>query len=197
MHKSLVALHLFYLFDVSNPDLFESTLWKKGKDNKQFLKRIFLLSRKDFTLRYFIKEDVRFSTSPFSLQCFWAYMGNSQVPFISNLLKSFLNPLIQSKLPKAVISMKDLNAVFQPEKINHAHGLQISYMHDKRTRNLFVYHEKGQVSLSAIVIFYFYFKQINVLPLNLALAVTVVDLACLMGRGKRALHRTSSTRRAP
>ncbi|XP_078136760.1 arf-GAP with dual PH domain-containing protein 2-like isoform X1 [Sander vitreus] len=91
-------------------DLFESTLWKKGKDNKQFLKRIFLLSQKDFTLRYFIKED--------------------------------------SKLPKAVISMKDLNAVFQPEKISHAHGLQISYMHDKRTRNLFVYHEKGQVIVS-------------------------------------------------
>ncbi|XP_068448077.1 arf-GAP with dual PH domain-containing protein 2-like [Clinocottus analis] len=91
-------------------DQFESTLWKKGKDNKQFLKRIFLLSRKDFTLRYFIKED--------------------------------------SKIPKAVISMKDLNAVFQPEKICHAHGLQISYMHDKRTRNLFVYHEKGQVIVS-------------------------------------------------
>ncbi|XP_035515357.1 arf-GAP with dual PH domain-containing protein 2-like [Morone saxatilis] len=88
-------------------DLFESTLWKKGKDNKQFLKRIFLLSRKDFTLRYFIKED--------------------------------------SKVPKAVISMKDLNAVFQPEKINHAHGLQISYLHDERMRNLFVYHEDGQI----------------------------------------------------
>uniref|UniRef100_A0A8C4DX28 ArfGAP with dual PH domains 2 n=1 Tax=Dicentrarchus labrax TaxID=13489 RepID=A0A8C4DX28_DICLA len=87
-----------------------STLWKKGKDNKQFLKRIFLLSRKDFTLRYFIKED--------------------------------------SKVPKAVISMKDLNAVFQPEKINHAHGLQISYLHDERMRNLFVYHEDGQIIVS-------------------------------------------------
>ncbi|XP_054460545.1 arf-GAP with dual PH domain-containing protein 2-like [Anoplopoma fimbria] len=91
-------------------DQFDTTLWKKGKDNKHFLKRIFQLSRKDFTLRYFIKED--------------------------------------SKLPKAVISMKDLNAVFQPEKIGHAHGLQISYVHDKRTRNLFVYHEKGQVIVS-------------------------------------------------
>ncbi|KAK5899396.1 hypothetical protein CesoFtcFv8_008882 [Champsocephalus esox] len=91
-------------------ELFESTLWKKGKDNKQFLKRIFQLSRKDFTLRYFIKED--------------------------------------SKLPKVVISMKDLNAVFQPEKIGHNHGLQISYVHGERTRNLFVYHEKGQVIVS-------------------------------------------------
>nr|XP_040042123.1 arf-GAP with dual PH domain-containing protein 2-like [Gasterosteus aculeatus aculeatus] len=91
-------------------DQFESTLWKKGKNKKQFLKRIFLLSRRDFTLRYFIKDD--------------------------------------SKLPKAVISMKDLNAVFQPEKINHANGLQISFANGKRTRNLFVYHEKGQVIVS-------------------------------------------------
>lgn len=42
--------------------------------------------------------------------------------------------------------MKDLNAVFQPEKIGHAHGLQISFLQDERTRNLFVYHENAQVS---------------------------------------------------
>lgn len=41
--------------------------------------------------------------------------------------------------------MKDLNAVFQPEKIRHAHGLQISYLHDEQMRNLFVYHEDGYV----------------------------------------------------
>ncbi|XP_035807919.1 arf-GAP with dual PH domain-containing protein 2-like isoform X2 [Amphiprion ocellaris] len=99
-----------YFLQAYNSDLFESTLWKKGKDNKQFLKRIFLLSRKDFTLRYFIKED--------------------------------------SKVPKAVISMKNLNAVFQPEKIGHAHGLQISYLEDERMRNLFVYHTNGQTVVS-------------------------------------------------
>ncbi|CDQ89345.1 unnamed protein product [Oncorhynchus mykiss] len=38
--------------------LYEGILWKKGKDNKQFLKRRFLLSETDFTLRYFTKEDV-------------------------------------------------------------------------------------------------------------------------------------------
>lgn len=43
--------------------------------------------------------------------------------------------------------MKDLNAVFQPEKISHAHGLQISYLHGEQMRNLFVYHEDGYVSL--------------------------------------------------
>lgn len=57
----------------------------------------------------------------------------------------------QSKAPKAVISMKDLNACFQPEKISHAHGLQISYLQDERIRNLFVYHDNGQVSSSAIL----------------------------------------------
>lgn len=54
----LLASNPFYLLDAFNPDQFVSTLWKKGKDNKQFLKRTFLLSRKDFTLRYYIKEDV-------------------------------------------------------------------------------------------------------------------------------------------
>lgn len=49
--------------------------------------------------------------------------------------------------------MKDLNAVFQPEKISHAHGLQISYLHDERMRNLFVYHENGQVISGAVVFF--------------------------------------------
>uniref|UniRef100_A0A665TJ46 ArfGAP with dual PH domains 2 n=1 Tax=Echeneis naucrates TaxID=173247 RepID=A0A665TJ46_ECHNA len=98
------------LHQVYSSDSFETTLWKKGKDNKQFLKRIFVLSQKDFTLRYFIKED--------------------------------------SKVPKVIISMKDLNAVFQPEKVGHTNGLQISYLQDKRSRNLFVYHENGQVSLT-------------------------------------------------
>ncbi|XP_054635381.1 arf-GAP with dual PH domain-containing protein 2-like isoform X2 [Dunckerocampus dactyliophorus] len=91
-------------------DTVEVTLWKKGKDNKHFFKRIFLLSRNDFTLRYFTKEE--------------------------------------SRVPKAVISMRELNAVFQPEKIGHAHGLQISYLHEERSRNIFVYHENGQIIVS-------------------------------------------------
>lgn len=93
-----------------NSDVLESTLWKKGKDKKTFLKRTFLLSRKEFTLRYFVREN--------------------------------------STVPKAVIYMKDLNAAFQPENIGHTHGLQISYLQEERTRNLFVYHESGQVIVS-------------------------------------------------
>ncbi|KAG7491643.1 hypothetical protein MATL_G00005850 [Megalops atlanticus] len=86
---------------------YEGILWKKGKDNKQFLKRRFVLSAKDFTLKYFTRED-------------------------------------QSKGPKAVIAIKDLNAVFQPEKIGHKHGLQITYLQEEHTRNLFVYHDNGE-----------------------------------------------------
>ncbi|KAL4657932.1 arf-GAP with dual PH domain-containing protein 2-like isoform X1 [Arapaima gigas] len=81
-------------------------LWKKGKDNGQFLKRKFVLSDVDFTLKYFTKEE--------------------------------------TKGPKAVISIKTLNATFQPEKIRHPHGLQITFSEDGRTCNLFVYHESGQ-----------------------------------------------------
>uniref|UniRef100_A0A671PV68 Arf-GAP with dual PH domain-containing protein 2-like n=1 Tax=Sinocyclocheilus anshuiensis TaxID=1608454 RepID=A0A671PV68_9TELE len=86
--------------------VYEGMLWKKGKDNGQFLERKFVLSVHDFTLKYY-KED-------------------------------------ESKGPKATISVKDLNATFQPEKIGHAYGLQITYCVDDHTRNLFVYHKNGR-----------------------------------------------------
>ncbi|TKS67996.1 Arf-GAP with dual PH domain-containing protein 1 [Collichthys lucidus] len=134
-----------YFQQAYSSDLFESTLWKKGKDNKQFLKRIFLLSRKDFTLRYFIKEDVSTSVAIyFSVQRrFLFFHGSSTNTFL--FPSSIHCSKNKSKVPKAVICMKDLNAVFQPEKINHTNGLQISYLHGERMRNLFVYHENGQV----------------------------------------------------
>uniref|UniRef100_A0A8D3CGJ1 ArfGAP with dual PH domains 2 n=1 Tax=Scophthalmus maximus TaxID=52904 RepID=A0A8D3CGJ1_SCOMX len=73
--------------------------------------------------------------------------GNN--PFYSKpSLNHFVKKKTKSKLPKAVINMKDLSAVFQPEKVGHAHGLQISYLQDQRMRNLFVYHENGQVIVS-------------------------------------------------
>ncbi|XP_045155911.1 arf-GAP with dual PH domain-containing protein 2 [Echinops telfairi] len=50
----------------------------------------------------------------------------------------------EGKGPKAVISIKDLNATFQTEKIGNPHGLQITYNREGRTRNLFVYHESGK-----------------------------------------------------
>jgi len=53
----------------------------------------------------------------------------------------------QPKGPKAVISIEKLNVMFQAEKIQHAHGLQITYKTDGQTRNLFVYHESGKVNV--------------------------------------------------
>ncbi|XP_066560314.1 arf-GAP with dual PH domain-containing protein 2 [Amia ocellicauda] len=85
---------------------YEGFLWKKGRDNGQFLQRKFILSEKDFTLKYYTKEE--------------------------------------SKGPKAVIYVKDLNVTFQPEKIGHAHGLQLTYLQDEHTRNIFVYHDSGK-----------------------------------------------------
>lgn len=57
----------------------------------------------------------------------------------------------QSKGPKAVISIETLNAMFQVEKIGHSHGLQITYITDGQTRNLFVYHESGKVNIMEIL----------------------------------------------
>ncbi|XP_043352239.1 arf-GAP with dual PH domain-containing protein 2 isoform X2 [Dermochelys coriacea] len=51
----------------------------------------------------------------------------------------------ESKGPKAVISIKDVNAMFQTEKIRNPHGLQITYSKEGQTRNLFVYHESGKL----------------------------------------------------
>ncbi|XP_035470355.1 arf-GAP with dual PH domain-containing protein 2 isoform X2 [Scophthalmus maximus] len=86
---------------------YEGLLWKKGKENTQFLKRKFVLSEREFSLTYYNKEN-------------------------------------ESKGPKAVISIKDLNATFQPEKIGHPHGLQITYQDADHTRNLYVYHESPE-----------------------------------------------------
>ncbi|XP_015356662.1 arf-GAP with dual PH domain-containing protein 2 isoform X9 [Marmota marmota marmota] len=84
----------------------EGILWKRGKDNAQFLRRRFVLLAREGLLKYYTKEE--------------------------------------SKGPKAVINIKDLNATFQTEKIGHPHGLQITYRRERHIRNLFVYHESGK-----------------------------------------------------
>ncbi|XP_060921490.1 arf-GAP with dual PH domain-containing protein 2 [Labrus mixtus] len=61
---------------------------------------------------------------------------------------TYYNKENESKGPKAVISIKDLNAIFQPEKIGHPNGLQITYQEDGRTRNLYVYHESPEEIVS-------------------------------------------------
>ncbi|XP_056228897.1 arf-GAP with dual PH domain-containing protein 1 isoform X2 [Seriola aureovittata] len=49
-----------------------------------------------------------------------------------------------AKEPKAVIKVDTINATFQPEKIGNPNGLQITYLKDYSTRNVFVYHENGK-----------------------------------------------------
>lgn len=43
------------------------------------------------------------------------------------------------------MKVEHLNATFQPAKIGHPHGLQVTYLKDNSTRNVFVYHEDGKV----------------------------------------------------
>ncbi|XP_048377223.1 arf-GAP with dual PH domain-containing protein 1 [Stegostoma tigrinum] len=82
----------------------EGFLWKRGRDNGQFLNRKFVLSEADGVLKYFAKHD--------------------------------------AKEPKAVIKVDNINATFQPTKIGNPNGLQITYLKDNSTRNIFVYHEE-------------------------------------------------------
>lgn len=49
-----------------------------------------------------------------------------------------------AKEPKAVIKVDTINATFQPEKIGNPNGLQITYLKDYSTRNIFVYHDNGR-----------------------------------------------------
>ncbi|KAM8773187.1 arf-GAP with dual PH domain-containing protein 1 isoform 1-T1 [Acanthopagrus schlegelii] len=49
-----------------------------------------------------------------------------------------------AKEPKAVIKVDSINATLQPEKIGNPNGLQITYLKDYSTRNMFVYHDSGK-----------------------------------------------------
>ncbi|XP_027536652.1 arf-GAP with dual PH domain-containing protein 1-like isoform X1 [Neopelma chrysocephalum] len=84
----------------------EGILWKRGRDNGQFLPRKFLLSEREGCLKYFTKQD--------------------------------------AKEPKLNVKIDVINATFQPEKIGNPNGLQITYLKDNKTRNIFVYHESGK-----------------------------------------------------
>nr|XP_038944975.1 arf-GAP with dual PH domain-containing protein 1 isoform X2 [Rattus norvegicus] len=84
----------------------EGLLWKRGRDNGQFLSRKFVLTEREGALKYFNKND--------------------------------------AKEPKAVMKIEHLNATFQPAKIGHPHGLQVTYLKDNSTRNIFIYHEDGK-----------------------------------------------------
>lgn len=46
------------------------------------------------------------------------------------------------------MKIEHLNATFQPAKIGHPHGLQVTYLKDNSTRNIFIYHEDGKVGIA-------------------------------------------------
>uniref|UniRef100_A0A3B3VFJ8 ArfGAP with dual PH domains 1 n=1 Tax=Poecilia latipinna TaxID=48699 RepID=A0A3B3VFJ8_9TELE len=84
----------------------EGSLWKRGRDNGQYLSRKFILTEREGVLKYFNKHDAR--------------------------------------EPKAIMKLSTVNATFQPSKTGISHGLQITYLKDNSTRNIFVYHEDGK-----------------------------------------------------
>lgn len=57
----------------------------------------------------------------------------------------FLPASTKARDPKAVMKIETLNATFQPAKIGNPCGLQITYLKDNSTRNIFVYHSDAKV----------------------------------------------------
>uniref|UniRef100_A0A673FF17 Arf-GAP with dual PH domain-containing protein 1-like n=1 Tax=Sinocyclocheilus rhinocerous TaxID=307959 RepID=A0A673FF17_9TELE len=51
---------------------------------------------------------------------------------------------LDAKEPKAVIKVDTINACFQPDKIGNPNGLQITYLRDNITRNIFIYHDSSR-----------------------------------------------------
>ncbi|XP_030840340.1 arf-GAP with dual PH domain-containing protein 1 isoform X1 [Strongylocentrotus purpuratus] len=49
-----------------------------------------------------------------------------------------------AKEPKATILLSELNAVFTPEKIGNPNGLQLSYIKENMTRNIYLYTNDGK-----------------------------------------------------
>ncbi|KAG2463821.1 ADAP1 protein, partial [Polypterus senegalus] len=49
-----------------------------------------------------------------------------------------------AKEPKITIKVDTLNATFQPAKIGNPNGLQLTFLKDFRTRNIFIYHESSK-----------------------------------------------------
>lgn len=117
----------------------EGFLWKRGRDNGQYLSRKFILSEREGVLKYFNKHDVikQFPSLPNSF--FWSSLD---LPSLCDANQMFS---FQAREPKAIMKIDSINATFQPSKIGTAHGLQITYLKDNSTRNIFVYHEDGKV----------------------------------------------------
>lgn len=87
-------------------DYKEGFLWKKGRDNQNFLRRLFVFSESEGLLKYYTR-DTRSG-------------------------------------PKGTFPIMSLNAMFQCEKMQDEHGLEITYVQDGRTRSIYVTHKNGE-----------------------------------------------------
>ncbi|XP_069124761.1 arf-GAP with dual PH domain-containing protein 1-like [Argopecten irradians] len=85
----------------------EGILMKRGKDDRKYNRRKFILSRSENKLIYYPKDTI-------------------------------------TTKPKAEICLDDINLVFVPEKMQHPHGMQITYLQKGSTRNIFVYTEDSK-----------------------------------------------------
>ena len=52
---------------------------------------------------------------------------------------------VQAREPKAAIQLSELNAVFVPDKIGNPNGMQLCYVKDGQTRNIYLYTDDGKV----------------------------------------------------
>lgn len=51
----------------------------------------------------------------------------------------------ESKEPKAVLRISELNVAFAPAKIEHQNSMQITFLKDGSTRHIYVYHDDPEV----------------------------------------------------
>lgn len=51
----------------------------------------------------------------------------------------------ESKEPKAVLRISELNVAFAPAKIEHSSSMQITFLKDGSTRHIYVYHDDPEV----------------------------------------------------
>lgn len=123
-----------------NSGFYEGYLRKKGKDKNVFLERKFILEERGFSLSYYNNDNVSSKWADWVVASFSSTLcTEAELPMYATIK--------ESKGPKAVIPIKDLNASFQPGKISHDHGLQITYQENDHTRSIYVYHESAQVGL--------------------------------------------------
>lgn len=51
----------------------------------------------------------------------------------------------ESRDPKAILRISELNVAFAPQKIGHSNSMQLTYMKDGSTRHIYVYHDDPEV----------------------------------------------------